>query len=177
MTMIALNTTADINIEGISGMASPCDAFFRKNGGGAWVNLGAIATQTGGTTAYPLFTVPVPLSQTDTLGELGVAIYDGTYLARPPAFPEIVTARPGDPGELTNAERDAVAAAILGYPSGIDTGVSLAHALMMVTAFLTGQTPMFGPITKYQNWAGTKNRITMTTDPVLGRISVVFDFS
>lgn len=114
---------------------------------------------------------------TDTKGCLGYSLTWGGPGFFDGDVDQVVTALPGDPGELTNPERDAVAAAVLGLSNGVDTGVSLAHAMMAITAFLTGKTPMFGPITRYRNWADTKDRVTMTTDPVSGRLSVVFDFS
>jgi hypothetical protein len=123
-----------------------------------------------------VYSLPVGSADVNTVGSLTWRFSFNDGLHQFSETDQVVTALPGDPGELTNAERDAIAAATLGLANGVDVGVSLAHFCMAAAAVLAGKTGVAMPVTQFRNWADTKDRVTVTAGPG-GRSSVVFDFT
>lgn len=178
--LIAINTLPDFSFAWPAG-TNPAFVYILKAGflgplGPGNLGAGALSTiiAAGGPDWIFKYTFAAP--DTDTKGDLAIFVSDNIATNLLVANHQVVTALPGDPGELTNAERDAVAAAILGLSNGVDVGVSLAHAQMATAAILAGKTSTAGNVTQFRNWADTKNRVTVTTSPS-GRVTVVFDFS
>lgn len=146
-----------------------------KNGAG-WTT-----PQFGGATPTDIgngcWTWPVGVNDTDTLGALSWCFIFNDGSGQQALFQDQVLASvPGGPGTLTNGERDAIAAVVLGLSNGVDTGVSLAHASMAMAAVLAGKTTVAGDTISFRNWQDTKNRVVIKSN-VSGRYQVTFDFS
>jgi hypothetical protein len=145
-----------------------------QNGGPGFTGVGTFVNIPN--PGVNLVQIVIPTSETNVLGELAIAPLDGGGNVLGLATHQVVNSLPGEPGELTNAERDAVAAALLGYSNGVDIGVSPAHALSALAAFCAGKLSTVGNISRFRNWDDSKDRITMTTAAGGNRPTVVFDF-
>lgn len=179
--LIAINDLPDFCFAWPTG-TTPVFLFYIKSGYVGGLGPGVL----GGGTLTPinvggggqdLYKYKLASGETDTKGDLSIYVSDNIATDILVATHQVVTALPGDPGELTNPERDAVAAALLGYSNGVDIGVSPAHALAAMCAILAGKESTVGFTSRFRNWADTKDRVTITGAPGGNRVTVVFDFS
>lgn len=56
-------------------------------------------------------------------------------------------------------------------------GATVGQLFQVLAAILSGKLQTVGPVSLFQNWAGTKNRVTVESLPGGNRTTITFDFS